>query len=240
MYLNSLQERLNNPSLTAADKLPRECFVDWIKAIELPERAAALSISVGDGLWDHLAFLSNKKIKKIVATDVVDNPVKKDDVLFLNAEGKWEFVKVLAEKKLPFANESFDLIFHQDVVEHVRKPFLFLSEQYRVLKKGGHLILGTPNLFRPANIIKLVTGKLIFPVKIGSNIEIGDYVHIQEFHEQQLKIMLQEIGFSSIKVGYCFFGIHPLNITFQKYPKNGIPRLMCHFLMFKCSKSKAD
>ncbi len=96
---------------------------------------------------------------------------------------KWQFVKVEPENSLPFKDNFFDLAIHQDVIEHVLKPHLFINEQQRVLKSGGFLLFGTPNLLRPANFIKLMLGKLRFPVKIGSNEEIGDYIHIQEFNE---------------------------------------------------------
>ena len=175
-------------------------------------------------------------IKKIVATDIVDNPVDKESIDVLKKLGDWEFKKVEAEKPLPFPNESFDLVFHQDVIEHVKKPYLFVSEQYRVLKKGGSLIIGTPNILRPANLVKLMFGKLRFPVKIGENEEIGEYVHIQEFSEFQLKNLLEEVGFKNIEVRHCYFGIWPLRVTFSLYPKGNLGKGMCHYLMVKCRK----
>lgn len=236
MHLNSLKSRLENLNISPIEICQRNCFIDWIKKSTMPKNSIALSVSVGDGVWDHLVFLNNKNITNIIATDIVENPVDKDGMAILKSEGDWDFKRVLAEKPLPFADEYFDLIFHQDVIEHVEKTFLFLSEQYRVLKKGGILLFGTPNLFRPTNLLKLIFGKLNFPIKIGYNIELGDYVHIQEFYEQEIKIFLKEIGFNNIEVKYCFFGIHPLNITINKYPKRGVGRNMCHFLMFKCNK----
>jgi len=150
--------------------------------------------------------------------------------------GDWEFKKVEAEKPLPFSDEEFDLVYHLDVVEHVKKPYLFISEQYRVLKDGGILIVGTPNIFRPANVFKLFLGKLHFPNKIGHNEEIGDYIHIQEFTEFQLKNLLEEVGFKEIEIKYCYFGIWPLKITFSMYPKNRLGKGLCHYLMIRCTK----
>jgi 2-polyprenyl-3-methyl-5-hydroxy-6-metoxy-1,4-benzoquinol methylase len=77
---------------------------------------------------------------------------------------------------LPFDPQSFDLIIHQDVIEHTGKPYMFLSEQYRVLRKGGSLVFGTPNLFRPATILKLFSGRLEFPYALGTNEGLGDLV----------------------------------------------------------------
>jgi len=236
MHLNSIASRLTNPKTSKVEIAQRDCFCAWLKKVELPAKAVALSVSTGDGVWDYLTFLNGKAVSRIIATDIVEAPTKSEDIQLLRTYGEWEFVKVMPESGLPFPAESLDLIFHQDVVEHVSQPYLFLSEQYRVLKKNGALIVGTPNLFRPANIVKLLLGRLNFPVKIWSNHEIGDYIHVQEFYAQQMVLMLKEVGFRNIEVEYCFFGIHPLNITLSKYPKSAIGRQLCHFLMFRCLK----
>jgi len=239
MDLASLKERLNNPKLSGLERSQREVFVSIIKQLNFrkdAENITALSVSVGDGVWDYLTFLNNPKIKKIVATDIVDNPVKPEDVSFLRELGAWEFIKVEREARLPFENESFDLIFHQDVVEHAEKPYLFIADQYRILKKGGVLLFGTPNLFRPANIVKLIFGKLHFPNKIGYNRQIGDYIHIQEFYEQQMKIMLRETGFNNIFVFNSFFGLYFLNLTFALHPKSNLGKDRAHYLTFVAKK----
>jgi SAM-dependent methyltransferase len=45
---------------------------------------------------------------------------------------------------LPFGGESFDSVVSFQVMEHVREPQLFLSEAYRVMKRGGTALLTTP------------------------------------------------------------------------------------------------
>lgn len=235
LHINSLFERLDESKISMVERLQRYAFLEWIKDLKISKNSIGLSVSVGNGIWDYLVFLHNKNIKKIIATDIIDNPVKKNDIGILRKVGKWEFKKVTPEEKLPFKSNYFDLIFHQDVVEHTRKSYLFLSEQFRVLKNGGSLVFGTPNLLRPVNLIKLILNRLSFPINLGSTVELGDCIHIQEFTSRQIVVMLEEIGFKNIEVKYCFFGIHVLNLTFKKYLcKDGCN--LCHFLMFKCSK----
>ncbi len=236
MHLNTFIERKNDPHISKIEISLRECFINWLKKIKIPKNGRALSVSTGDGIWDYITFLNKKNIKKIIATDIVPNPIDPDGIKILKSLGKWEFKKILPEKPLPFSNNSFDLIFHLDVIEHVKKPYLFISEQYKILKKGGTLICGTPNLFRPANLIKLFIGKLKFPNKIGHNVEIGDYIHIQEFYEQQLRLLFEEVGFKNIKIFHIYFGFFPLKITINKHPKNAIGKSLCHYLMLKCNK----
>ena len=44
-----------------------------------------------------------------------------------------------------FANNSFDLITARQVIEHIPNPANFMREISRILKKGGHLVIETPN-----------------------------------------------------------------------------------------------
>lgn len=43
-----------------------------------------------------------------------------------------------------FADQTFDLVIHLDVLEHVFHPFVALSEIYRTLKPGGRCIMTAP------------------------------------------------------------------------------------------------
>lgn len=235
-YLPTLKERLNSTTVSTIETLQRKTFITVMKSLELPKYSQALSVSCGTGFWDYLLFKENKNIKKITATDIVKCPINAENINFLNRIGTWNYVRVEPEKKLPFRNSEFNLIFHNDVIEHVNKPFMFLSEQYRVLKKGGFLVFSTPNLFRPANLLKLLIGRLTFPLVIGHTKEIGDYIHIQEFNERQLDIMLQEIGFSRIKATHSFFGLSFMNINLSSNPKTKMGKTMCQYLFFTAQK----
>ncbi len=43
-------------------------------------------------------------------------------------------------KKLPFENDSFDVILSYTVYEHIRYPEITVNETYRLLKKGGQVV----------------------------------------------------------------------------------------------------
>jgi ubiquinone/menaquinone biosynthesis C-methylase UbiE len=49
--------------------------------------------------------------------------------------------------KMPFADESFDLVFHQGLLEHFRDPLPLLRENMRVLKPGGILLVDVPQRY---------------------------------------------------------------------------------------------
>jgi len=45
---------------------------------------------------------------------------------------------------LPFADSSFDIVFHQGLLEHFRRPEDLLRENCRVLRAGGYLLVDVP------------------------------------------------------------------------------------------------
>jgi SAM-dependent methyltransferase len=47
-------------------------------------------------------------------------------------------------RPFPFKNSSIDTVVSFQVLEHLENPDFFLSECFRVLKKGGHLFLTVP------------------------------------------------------------------------------------------------
>ncbi|HPF35099.1 MAG TPA: class I SAM-dependent methyltransferase [Candidatus Krumholzibacteria bacterium] len=44
----------------------------------------------------------------------------------------------------PFADDSFDVVFHQGLLEHFRNPVDMLREDLRVVKPGGFLVVDVP------------------------------------------------------------------------------------------------
>ena len=54
----------------------------------------------------------------------------------------------VTKEKLPFLDNSVDIIFHEDFIEHIgqRDQISFLTETLRILKKGGLHRINTPNL----------------------------------------------------------------------------------------------
>ncbi|HSG29415.1 MAG TPA: class I SAM-dependent methyltransferase [Candidatus Krumholzibacterium sp.] len=49
--------------------------------------------------------------------------------------------------ELPFADDTFDLVFHQGLLEHFRNPGDMLREHHRVLRKGGYILVDVPQRY---------------------------------------------------------------------------------------------
>jgi SAM-dependent methyltransferase len=56
-----------------------------------------------------------------------------------------------AMQRLPFADQSFDMVYAGEVIEHILDGDVALNEWARVLKPGGILIISTPNRRRLLN-----------------------------------------------------------------------------------------
>ena len=50
-------------------------------------------------------------------------------------------------EQIPFPDDSFDLIYSTNVLEHVKDPKVVIAESIRVLKSGGYLQFVIPNYF---------------------------------------------------------------------------------------------
>lgn len=86
---------------------------------------------------------------------------------------------------LPLASDSFDLVFHQGLLEHFRDPGLLLAENHRVLKPGGHVLVDVPQRFHYYTLAKHV---LMFFDKWFAGWET-------EFSVGELTGLLREQGF---------------------------------------------
>ena len=64
-----------------------------------------------------------------------------------------------AQRRLPFDDESFDVVVAGEVLEHLAAPRAFLDEALRVLRPGGTLVGSVPNAFRLKNRLRFLLGR---------------------------------------------------------------------------------
>jgi SAM-dependent methyltransferase len=63
--------------------------------------------------------------------------------------------------RLPFAAETFDIVFSRYLWEHLEHPRAVFAEMARVLKPGGKLVLLTPNRFHYVALISRITSHAV-------------------------------------------------------------------------------
>jgi len=61
---------------------------------------------------------------------------------------------------MPFADDTFDVVFHQGLLEHFREPLALLRENARVLRPGGQLVVDVPQTFHYYTVGKQVLIRL--------------------------------------------------------------------------------
>lgn len=115
--------------------------------------------------------------------------------------------------KLPFKENTFDLIFHQGFLEHFRDPENLLAEQYRVLKEGGIIVADVPQKFTTYTLKKQLA------IRRGKWFAGWE----TQFSVDELEKMLKDTGFTPIDAyGWGYYGkLHAIrNMKLGKWYKN--------------------
>ncbi|MCR4329307.1 MAG: methyltransferase domain-containing protein [Candidatus Roizmanbacteria bacterium] len=136
---------------------------------------------------------------------------------------------------LPFKSSSMDLVISFDVIEHIQNDKKMLDEAYRVLKKGGHILFGTPNRNRLANTILKIFGKpRSYPWLIGDDKVLGKMIHVREYDYKELSNILKLVGFKKINITPFWFGSPFFKYGFVKVFE--FSKRYCQYYFFEASK----
>ncbi|PIN98824.1 MAG: hypothetical protein COT90_02485 [Candidatus Diapherotrites archaeon CG10_big_fil_rev_8_21_14_0_10_31_34] len=99
-------------------------------------------------------------------------------------------IKFDFEKPFPFKNNSFDVVFAGEIIEHIFDTDFFVSELNRILKPNGFLVISTPNTAWIGNRFLLLIGKK--PLNLDYFLSGG---HIRAYTFELLEKQLTQHGF---------------------------------------------
>ncbi len=108
-----------------------------------------------------------------------------DNIVSLKKKGIKTYPLNIETDQLPFQDESVDLVICNQILEHTKELFVILHEITRILKIGGTLIVGVPNVASLHNRIGLLFGKHPTQAKACS-------AHVRCFSRNDFLLFLQE------------------------------------------------
>lgn len=68
------------------------------------------------------------------------------DIMVKEDDERNKYYDLNSSEKFPYEEESFDMVLCQEVIEHIENPWNLLRICAKALKKGGKLIVTTPNV----------------------------------------------------------------------------------------------
>lgn len=157
-------------------------FIDLAKNLLRKEKLKILDLGTNDGA---IAYEVYKKGHEVTGMDL--------PAVLEYAKPYEKFIKLVPgdiTEKLPFQDNSFDLVLLLEVIEHLVYPTFTVNEIKRVLVSNGFLILSTPNVASLRNRIFLLQGR-----HWQHERETDPQGHVQFFDKQKLINYLSNNGF---------------------------------------------
>lgn len=193
----------------------------------IPSNKRILDIGCYEGT---ISRLIKEKNNIVVGLDISKNALKK-------AKRKGIICVLSYAETLPFRDSAIDAVVASEIIEHIFDTSRFLDEINRVLKKGGELILTTPNLASLSNRIRLFLGLQPNYCEVELSECAG---HIRFFTVKSLKKLLEKHAFKVEKIKtdalfIPFFGRISKKIATSRILGKLFPSIG-NILIFKCKK----
>lgn len=174
-YLNVVYNEYDRPHTTYPEKLARYLYAGFAM------QPGMKFLEAGCGRGDLL------KLFKGLGLDVQGIDLSEDAVTF--NPGITVSVCDIENSKMPYADNTFDIVFSKSVLEHFYYPERYVAEAYRVLKPGGLFLSLVPDW------------------EANYKIYFDDYTHRTPF----TKVSLTDL--------YTIFDFHDVNVyTFRQLP----------------------
>jgi len=87
----------------------------------------------------------------------------------------------VSKEKLPYDDNSFDIVYHKSLIEHLYSPENLMKETYRILKPGGIVIILTPDWVSQMKVF------------------YEDFTHSRPYDKTSLHDVLEIFGFKRAK-----------------------------------------
>lgn len=183
-----------------------------IKVVDLKDKKI-LDMGCGEGVWLDM-FKEFTEPENIFGFDIDNEGINKFLELEKSESSKIppNNLKICKAEKLDFESEIFDIIFSNEVIEHVEDDLKTLEESFRVLKKGGKIIIFTPNSgwpFETHGVFlrgKYYWGNIPFLPWMPMFIRKKLSPHVRNYSNGAIKRVLRHSGFKIVYHMHVFPG----------------------------------
>jgi len=175
-------------------------FLDNLRSIldECPSKLPRV-LEIGCGTAVDLYIVANRDKCQSYGIDLSGEALKVASSIGKSFKYKAHFVKGDAFR-LPFSDNSFDLVFSQGVLEHLTDDRAAAKEQIRVLKPGGKLTISVPQKYTVYTLVKHAR------IRRGT----WPWGYESEYSYRKLQSLGERLGLKEKSVmGYGYW-LHPL------------------------------
>jgi len=121
----------------SSDKIEKQTIINALTQANVYIRGVVLDVGCGEKpYYEYLHKIA--RVEYYIGLDLPPNTFNKSKDSKIKADVFGDALN------LPFRSNSFDTVISTQVLEHIPEPKRMLGEIYRVLKRGGYLILTCP------------------------------------------------------------------------------------------------
>lgn len=128
--------------------------------LEITDVSGLRILEVGAGTGRDSIYL-NQKGAEVVALDYSEDALNKVRMAAEQSNATLHLVRGDGTA-MPFPDNCFDIVFHQGLLEHFREPQRLVSENIRILKQGGLLLIDVPQKYHVFTVVK----HILIPLKL--------------------------------------------------------------------------
>jgi len=184
-------------------------------------------LDVGCGIGGPARMIAFETGCKVTGIDLTVDFIRTAKLLseLVGMDDLTEFICADATK-LPFNDESFDIVWTQHAQMNIKEKDKLYSEIFRVLKKGGKFIYY--DIFSAGN------EPLYYPLPWAEESTISHLIEVQEYAD-----LIKETGFKEIKTtDKTERSINFFRETFDRLVKEGPPKVGLNLLMKETAVEK--
>ena len=181
------------------DREPNLFLINTIKEVLGESLVGKMILEVGSGASSEATELAKQGAK----VSVLDFSPHAIDILRRSAKGKGvSLFSVRADaERIPFSDNTFDLVYSQGLIEHFLPPDELMKEQVRIVKPGGFILVDVPQLFSSQAIVKKVLMTLNkWPCGWERN-----------YAEEQLRALFEHFGLKPV-TAYAWGYLPPISL----------------------------